>query len=75
MNKVFFFYISLILLAFIFDGGIFCVVLQSVCAPRKRRDKAPRQICYVRYYEWTLKIMKPQREDSLEEINDSQISR
>ena len=48
---------------------ITCVITCVTCASRKRRGKTPRQICYVRYYEWTLKIMTFQREDSLEHYN------
>ena len=50
------------LLAFQFDGKGFCVALQSASASRNRRDKTPRQICYVRYCEWALKITKIQKE-------------
>ena len=41
------FYILLFLLAFQFDGKIFCVAIQSACASSKKRNKTPRQICYV----------------------------
>ena len=53
-------YISF-LLFFQFDGKIFCVALQSACTSRKRRGKRLRQICYVSYCEWPLKLTKIQQ--------------
>ena len=44
--------------------GIFCVALQSACVLRKSRDKTPRQIGYVTYCAWALKIIKFQQEDT-----------
>ena len=41
---------------------IFCVALQSACASRKRRGKTPKQICYVSYCKWAIKITKNQEE-------------
>ena len=43
---------------------IFCAALQSACASRKRKGKTPRQIRYVSYCEWTLKITKFRQEDT-----------
>ena len=50
------------LLAFRFDGKIFCVALRSACPFRKRRGKIPRQIRYLSFCEWALKITKIQQE-------------
>ena len=44
-------------------------MLQSACPSRKRTGKTPRQIRYVRYREWALKIMKFHPEDSLKYYN------
>ena len=43
---------------------MFCVALQSTCTLRKRRGKTPRQIHYLSYCGWALKVMKIQREDT-----------
>ena len=52
------FYILLFLFAFRFDGKIFYVAIKSACVLRKKGGKTPRQIYYVSYYEWALKIIK-----------------
>ena len=57
------------LLTFRFDGKIFCVVLQTACASRKRKGKTPRQIRYVSYCEWALKITKIQQEVTFKHYN------
>ena len=56
-------------LAFRFGEKIFCVALQSACPSRKRRGKTPRQICYVSYREWALKLMKIQQEVTFKHCN------
>ena len=45
------------------DGNIFCAAVQSTFPSRKMRDKTPRQIRYVSYCEWALKITKIKQED------------
>ena len=51
---------------------IFCVAIQSACALRKRRGKTPREIRYISFYEWALKITKIQQEDAFKHHNYSE---
>ena len=57
------------LIAFEFDGKTVRVAFQSVCSSRKRRGKTPRQIRYLNYCEWALKITKIQQEFTFKHCN------